>query len=185
MENTSTMTITEALAEVATLKARRQKKLENLLKMLIRPSKMIDPLHHEGGSSEYCERQLQGIMDIGKRIIDIRQAINAINSATELDVKGIKMTVAEWLVWKREVAPFGAAMNESIANKIERERTKGRYNEEEARDVIVNINEFVHFSNLAFIVMICFVENQKYRYAISLCRSQVAIDKGGCCYRII
>lgn len=95
-------TITEALAELKTLDKRIESTRDFILRYGIRQGSTIDPLADEGGSDAEIPRRMQSLSDLLQRKVDIRTAINAVNATTTLEVAGIKRTVAEWIVWRRE-----------------------------------------------------------------------------------
>lgn len=100
------ITITEALAELKVIEKRLQKKQDTVLAHLVRQYGLRDPLEKEtGGSAGYIGREEQSFMDLAARIIVIRTAINEANMKNPVTVQGSTMTIAAWIVWKREVAP--------------------------------------------------------------------------------
>lgn len=100
-----TITITEALAELRTITARLESKRGFVTQFLSYPDVIRDPLEKEGGSIAVIQREFQSIGDLEKRILTLRTGINAANSATMVTVGSRTMTIAEWIVWKRDVAP--------------------------------------------------------------------------------
>lgn len=98
------LTITEALAEIKTIKARIQKKRENVMRYFARDSRMRDPLSDDGGSIEYVKRERQGIADLEERTVKIRSSIQAANLATTLTLGEKTRTLADWLNWRRDVS---------------------------------------------------------------------------------
>lgn len=147
-------TITEALAEVKTLNDRIQKKRQACLTYFIRDNRMRDPMEKEGGTAEFVRKERQAIGDLEKRIVAIRVAIQAANQATNVTVGDRTMTVAEWLTWRKEVAPgangFLGAMSQGLARaRQESLRTGQRVTDAEKatdlKDLVVAVSE----SNLA------------------------------------
>lgn len=138
------MTITEALAEIKTINKRLVKKREFVLSHTVRSDKMIDPLEKDGGSAKVLEHERQSINDLEDRVVRLRSAINGSNQDTKLTVGGKTRSVADWLIWRREVMPayqkFLVKMNDSIHS----ERDNGRYmrrTEENNEGIIVNVDE--------------------------------------------
>lgn len=115
-------TITEALAEVKLINKRLERKKEFVANFLWRQEVMKDPLEREGGSPIVLKRTLQSIHDLGERLIDIRRAIAQTNAGTELDCDGLTMSIADWLTWRREVAPFRRTMLLEMRAAIEKSR---------------------------------------------------------------
>lgn len=99
------ITITEALAEIATLKKRIASKRESIARYLARDARLRDPLEKEGGSVEFIKRETQSVTDLEQRVIHLRTAIQKINLKESLTVHGKKRQIAEWLTWRREIGP--------------------------------------------------------------------------------
>jgi hypothetical protein len=95
-------TITEALAEIATIDKRLAKKGEGILPYVARPDQLRDPLEKRGGSEAHVRQELQSISDLLSRKIQLRAAVAEANSSTQLEIDGVRRSVADWLVWKRE-----------------------------------------------------------------------------------
>jgi hypothetical protein len=144
------ITITEALAELKTIDKRIQKKREFVLAYLLRQEMFKDPLEKDGGSVSAIKREMQSIGDLEERKIAIRRAVQRANEANTVAVAGQTRTIADWLVWRREVAPVQQSFLASIRTKIEQARQEaarkgaGLSASAEAakpNDVIVNVNE--------------------------------------------
>lgn len=99
------MTITEALAELKTLAKRVEKKQQFVSDYLFRLSPLRDPFEKDGGSVVAVTAALQSLSDLEARQVALRLAITNANLAVDITVEGITKTIAEWLVWRREVAP--------------------------------------------------------------------------------
>lgn len=99
------LTITEALAEIKTIGKRIETKNAQLQGYLFRDSRMRDPMEKDGGSAEFIKREHQAVSDLQKRMVDLRLSIQKSNMTTRLAMDGQEMTVYEWLIWRREVAP--------------------------------------------------------------------------------
>ncbi len=114
------MTITEGLAEIKTISKRLAKKRQFVLDNLFLEGRAKDPFENEGGSTTVIVNARQSILDLEARIIDIRSAINKKNMEEEITITGITLTVADWILWRREVAPgqvnFLNQMRAGIAN---------------------------------------------------------------------
>lgn len=100
------LTITEALAEIKTIKARTEKKQASIMRYFARDSRTKDPLEADGGSIDFVRRERQGIADLLARWVRIRTAIQRANVSTSLKVQDVERNVADWLNWRREVAPI-------------------------------------------------------------------------------
>lgn len=101
------LTITEALAELKTLDKRLAAKRDAVLAghVLTRQEGFKDPMTDVGGSREFVRRERQAIADLEARKVAIRMAIQRANQVTPLTVKDTTRTIAEWLTWRKEVAP--------------------------------------------------------------------------------
>lgn len=144
------ITITEALAELKTIDKRLVKKREFVLTYLLRQEMFKDPLEKDGGSISAIRRELQAIGDLEERRIVIRRAIQQANEANSVSVGKFTRSIADWLVWRREVAPTHAQFLAGIRQKIEQARQEAARKgaaltpaAEVAKpnDVIVNVNE--------------------------------------------
>ena len=149
MATKSTTTITEALAELATLQKRIEKKRESVKQYLARQEQLKDPLEREGGSRAFIERERQSIHDLEERIIRIRQSVQAANIATQLTVLGQTRSIAGWLIWRRDVMDgqrkFLGSMNTAIQNARAETMRKGLAmvggDTTKPIDVIINLDE--------------------------------------------
>lgn len=120
------LTITEALAEVKTIKARVEKKHANVLRYFGRHSNVKDPLEKDGGSVAFIKAERQGIEDLLARWVRIRTAIQQANVSTKATVAGLERSVADWLNWRREIAPVQKAHVASFINGIQNARNEAK-----------------------------------------------------------
>jgi len=143
----STTTITEALAELKTLGKRLGKKRQFVQLHSTRESKLRDPLDKNGGSKTVVTQELQSIGDLEQRVVGIRSAINRCNQDTSLTVGNKTQTVADWLIWKREVMPTHQAFLVSLARGVQSKREEVVYGRRSSQvadddtDIIVNLDE--------------------------------------------
>lgn len=145
------MTITEALAELKTLKARVEKKQQFVIENCVRPGMIVDPMAKEGGQESRVTQERQAIRDLLKRIEAVRLAIMQKNLATELEVLGEKRSVQGWLTWRRDIAPVIQTFTKGLADRVRTARTPQAWkginmtNHEELQKwlsaVIVNVSE--------------------------------------------
>ena len=144
----STQTVTEALAEIKTIVKRLDKKHEFINGYLVRFSQMKDPHEKEGGSAELIRRERQASADLWKRLVDLRLAIQQANHRTPVTVAGTTKMLAEWLTWRKEVAPTVVKHLTNIRQNILANRK--RFNDEVGKakvqgltvdDLIVNVDE--------------------------------------------
>lgn len=145
------LTITEALAELKTIGKRIEKKRAYINSYLLRQEALKDPLEKAGGSAEVIRRERQAIGDLEQRHIAIRLAIQQINQETPVVVEGIKKSLADWLTWRKEVAPeqqrFLAAIRQRVdsarntAMKVGATLITASESATKPQDVVVNVNE--------------------------------------------
>ena len=92
---------------------------------------------------------MQAIGDLQIRLVNIRAAIQAANVANTITVNGTTDTIANWLVWRREIAPKAQTFYASLTGRINQLRqaaTRQGVAVKEAdagvtNDYIVNLNE--------------------------------------------
>lgn len=94
-------TITEALAEIKLITKKMEQKASFIRQNLVRAAHVPDPL---GDSKGKLESEAQSYIDLGTRIINIRHAISKANLECEITVGDTTQTIADWLIWKREIA---------------------------------------------------------------------------------
>lgn len=145
------ITVTEALAELPTLKKRITKLRVEIGNYSSRPAKERDPHYKiEGGSRGWIERQLQSVRDMETRYLRIRQSIQRSNLDSMLSVEGVERPVMEWLNWRNEIAKEQGMMPQALLNAIQRQRKAATAaggklgTEKEAQgdnDIIVNVHE--------------------------------------------
>ncbi len=121
---TTTYTITEALADLKTIRDRIGKKQQFIYSHAARPSPIVDPLAGDGGSEAVVARERQALGDLCARIVSIRTAIQAANLGNQLEVNGKTRSVAQWLSWRREVAKLEQETLIGITKKIDQTRAQ-------------------------------------------------------------
>lgn len=146
----SKITITEALAEVKTIDKRIHKKREFIGAYLIRQAALKDPLEKDGGTYKAIDEAVQSVSDLNERKIAIRRSISMANATTDITICGVTRPIADWLTWKREVAPGMQMYYRSVQNGIDNIRKEAIRKEAvvvgaeaDARpgDVIVHLDE--------------------------------------------
>ena len=113
------MTITEALAELKVLKKRLETKRAFYLQNVVRDDRLKDPLEGNGGTKTVLTQELQAIKDIEARMVSLRTAIAKANSATQVQVSGDAKSIADWLIWRRDIAPGIQQFLASVQQKID------------------------------------------------------------------
>jgi hypothetical protein len=118
------MTITEALGKIKTIDARIEKKKQVVMEHLLRPAALVDPLEAQGGQAKLVAGEMQAMRDLLEYKLAIKKAINEVNLEQELGVGELTMTISEWLVWKRDVAPLWIDVLQGMLRKISSERNE-------------------------------------------------------------
>lgn len=153
----TTMTITEALAEIKTLMARANKKRQAVLNHTHRDSNAVDPLAKDGTSqADFVASGRQSIRDMEDRIVRIRTAIQSANLATSLTIgigdRAITRTVTAWLNWRKEISVVQREWMNMLNNQVVKARAEAqRFGgsavnaavsaEIKERHMVVNFNE--------------------------------------------
>lgn len=150
------MTITEALAELKTLKARVEKKQQFVLENVVRPGVMVDPMAKEGGQEARVTQERQAVRDILKRMEAIRLSIMRKNLETELEVLGEKRSVQGWLTWRRDIQPLVVSFTKAIADRVRQARQPGMW-----KQVNFQSNEDLQKFLAAVVVNVSELEVQK------------------------
>lgn len=146
------MTITEALAEIKTIDKRILSKRSFIETYLYRIDSLRDPHEKDGGSASLIQNEFQAIKDLEDRVIALRNGIQKANETNKITVEGDERTIADWLVWRREISTRkGQFLNRLRLNlSSARDAVKsGRINYGTSQapaatapaDLIVNINE--------------------------------------------
>ena len=103
------LTITEALAEIETIGKR------------ITARRELCAAYSEGGFDERIPPEVQSILELERRHIELRLAILRAYDQTRmaLDAGGytIERTVAEWMIWRDEIVPAAQAHNTDIMRR--------------------------------------------------------------------
>ena len=149
-------TITEALAELHTIGKRIEKKQTFVAGFLTRTDGLRDPLEKQGGSVTAIQREQQAITDLRNRHLSIRMAIQQKNHEVRVKVGDAERTIAEWLTWRKEVAPgqiqFLSTIQQNIAGARRTATQRGATTvsavavtggkaEAAPQDILVNIDE--------------------------------------------
>lgn len=149
------ITITEGLASIKTLSKRVQKKREAIAQVLARQEAFRDPMEKDGGSVEYIKRERQAMGDLEVQLVDLRRRIAEANAKTNVNVGGTTRSIADWLTWRREVAPghqqFLSHLRRVIDNARREAQQKGLNvvsatavvggGEVKPTDIVVNVSE--------------------------------------------
>lgn len=120
------ITITEALADLKTMGKRIASKREYVGNFLARQDGIKDPLEKDGGSIEVIRRERQAIADLEARHVAIRTAIQKVNQSTPITIADTTKTIAEWLTWRKEVAPGAQSFVGKMRNTLIQIRTQAQ-----------------------------------------------------------
>lgn len=136
----ATITISEALADIKTLNARLDKKEEFIAEHLMRAKEAKDPLEAQGGQVAAIVLQRTAMLALQQRIVTIRLAVQHANLTTPLTVLGVTKSMAEWLVWRRDVVPkerlFLTEIKQAV-NRVRHDMLRTR----SSREIVVNLDE--------------------------------------------
>jgi len=145
------ITITEALAELKTIDKRISKKQEFILPYLFRQEGIKDPLAKDGGSESVITKERQAIADLRKRKIDLKSAIVQANRDNIITICNTSRSIANWLVWRTDVAPshkqFLAVIQSNMATVRQEAQKKGWGVKTEGevatnpQDIVLNFDE--------------------------------------------
>lgn len=145
------MTITEALAEIKTILKRIASKREFVLNYQFRIDSLKDPLEKDGGSSKAVQEAIQSIADLEQRIVDLRHGIQVANEKTAVTIEGVERSLADWLIWRREVAPGVEQFLHNMTSRLHAARSaaqgqkyqwgKDKTADDKPVDIVVNIDE--------------------------------------------
>jgi hypothetical protein len=118
---------------------------------LCRQDGVKDPHEKDGGSFQVVARERQAITDLETRIVTLRRGIQSVNDTTVVSINGITRTIAEWLTWRRDVAPTHQAFLNKLRSGLSsvRQQVRAQGNNviaaggqaEKSTDWVININE--------------------------------------------
>lgn len=148
------LTITEGLAELKTIAKRLAKKREFIVMYLGRQELVKDPLAKDGGSVEAIKRERQAIADLERRVVQIRRGIAFANATTLITLDLETRSIADWLTWRREVAPGAQQFLAQLRDRLQAARREAQQKgvavvsavatagpEPKPTDLVVNIGE--------------------------------------------
>lgn len=155
-------TITEALSQKKILPERIQHARAEMQEYLARDDRLVDPLTEsvKGGSRAYVASRLQAINDLQQQYIEVCEAIRASNEQTSLTIEGTTRSVANWLVWKRDVFPGQSETLKTMMRTLEQcRKTATEQNRANSRLVQPNpdakpVNFVANFDEVAILEQI-------------------------------
>lgn len=119
-----TLKITQALAEITLAQKKIEHSMGFVIKNAKRDERLRDPFEKDKTTQEaVVQAELQSIADNEKRIVALRMAINKANMAHTITIESVTRTIAEWIIWRRDILP-GLKQRLQLINReiTERER---------------------------------------------------------------
>src|SRR5579871_2585440 len=99
------MTLTEAFAEIEAINRHLALKHAFLLALTVRPANLRDPLASAGGSAAVAAQEMQAAQELEERRLAIRRAVRDVAQSATITLGEQTRTLADWLEWRRKVAP--------------------------------------------------------------------------------
>lgn len=114
-----TMKITEAMSEIKLFAKKIASQREFIIRNLKREEWRKDPFEKDSTTQEAQVRAaIQSINDLERNMVAYRFAITKANMKEKVSLEGVEMTIAEWLIWRREVLPLRKQLLGNLANQI-------------------------------------------------------------------
>jgi len=135
------VTLTEALARRELIQNKIAAKNTFVNQNLTRDGGRIDPLEKQGGSVALIAREMQAIRDLERDLSDIMTAIRKANEETRFAVRGVELSLAEWIYMKRSILPARLQRLNVYNKQIQMARQQSSRGREVAVDVIAHIDE--------------------------------------------
>jgi hypothetical protein len=145
----ATITVAEALARIDTYRRRIEAKQQLVDAYLFRTAAQRDPLAAEGGTAAALAAELASLDALQERTILLRRLIQHSYETTPITFGERTRSLADWLVWRREVATRRANFLEALSRRIQRARKLAarraagvsEVGAGKAADVVVHLNE--------------------------------------------
>jgi hypothetical protein len=113
------MKITEAMSEIKLFVKKISSQREFILRNLTREEWRKDPFEKDRTTQEeQVKAAIQSIGDLERNIVAYRYAITKANIKERISLEGMDMTVAEWLIWRREVLPLRRQLLYNLVNQM-------------------------------------------------------------------
>ena len=136
----SIMTITEGLAEIKLINNKINKKTKAVIDVSIRNEKFKDPYENEGGSAKFVQDTMQTITDLAERKKNIRMAIQLANEATVVKIGNYEMTIAEWLIWRRETLPSIKTSYMQVYSHVKQEESMNNSFDKDSAGLVISVD---------------------------------------------
>jgi ribosomal protein L7/L12 len=142
------LSISEALGQLAVIDLLIEKKQQLISAYLFRDAAVRDPLErHSPGAVEILAREYRSIQALLGRKVRIRRVVQSANEQATITHGDTTRSIADWLVWKREVVGDRSRFLQQLRNRIEQARREALRHRpagaEKAKggDLVVNLNE--------------------------------------------
>jgi large subunit ribosomal protein L7/L12 len=144
-----TLTISEALSQIQVIDQQVAKKQQLIEAYLFRDAAVRDPLARDGGTQPLLAREQQAITALLERKVHIRRGVQAANQQATITHEDETRSIADWLVWKREVVARRSEFLNQMRYRIEQARREmSRHaasqtgeGSSRGRDLVVHVNE--------------------------------------------
>jgi hypothetical protein len=136
------ITMTEALAGHKLTLKKIEDKIASISHYVIRPEEIVDPMLKSDTTSEaFIAKEMQAMDDLSRYAVALRSAIADKNGYAEVEVMGIKMTVEQALVWRREIAPLLKKLYDMLLQSARNARTARDRTSNQPVKCVVNFDE--------------------------------------------
>jgi hypothetical protein len=141
------LSISEALGQLAVIDQQIEKKQQLISDYLFRDAAVRDPLARDGGTAEVLAREYRSIQALLGRKVRIRRVVQSANEQATITHGDTTRSIADWLVWKREVVSDRSRFLVQLRNRIEQARREAPRHRPAAAekssgsDLVVNLNE--------------------------------------------
>jgi hypothetical protein len=137
------LNISEAINQIEVIDRLVARKQQLIDAYLLREAAVRDPLERDGGTAGVLAREYRSIQALLGRKVRIRRAVQAANEQATITHGDTTRSVADWLVWKREVVARRSRFLGQMRHRIEQgRRSVSRKGAAPGRaDLIVHVNE--------------------------------------------
>jgi len=135
-----TITLAEALAQFDLIRRRAEHKRRFIESSLLREGRYRDPLAREGGTAAVLGQEWRSLDALLERQVLLRRLIQAANEQATLTIGDVTRSVADWLVWKREVPARRKGFLDRLRRRIAAAR-RAALSAAGPREVVVHLDE--------------------------------------------
>src|SRR5690349_8695386 len=143
----ATITVAEALARIAAYRRRIDAKQNLVDAYLLRQASYRDPLGAAGGTAAALAAERDSLRALEEQTILLRRRVQNAYEAAPITFGNRTRSLADWLVWRREVATRRLNFLNALSRRIERARARaarqgGRDLSAAGKaDIVVHLNE--------------------------------------------